>query len=70
MLADVGLADYAEAPVGILTVGLLKRLEVARALALRPRLVLFDEIMAGLTPERGQGHDRASSPAFRRAASR
>ncbi|HJZ68712.1 MAG TPA: ABC transporter ATP-binding protein, partial [Blastocatellia bacterium] len=24
--------------------------EVARALALRPRLVLFDEIMAGLTP--------------------
>ena len=50
MLADVGLADYAEAPVGILTVGLLKRLEVARALALRPSLVLFDEIMAGLTP--------------------
>jgi branched-chain amino acid transport system ATP-binding protein len=49
-LADVGLADHAEAPVGILTVGLLKRLEVARALALRPSLVLFDEIMAGLTP--------------------
>jgi branched-chain amino acid transport system ATP-binding protein len=50
ILADVGLADYAEAPIGILTVGLLKRLEVARALALRPKLVLFDEIMAGLTP--------------------
>jgi branched-chain amino acid transport system ATP-binding protein len=50
VLADVGLAGYAEAPVGILTVGLLKRLEVARALALRPSLVLFDEIMAGLTP--------------------
>ena len=33
-----------------LTVGLLKRLEVARALAMRPKLVLFDEIMAGLTP--------------------
>jgi branched-chain amino acid transport system ATP-binding protein len=33
----------------VLTAGLLKRLEVARALALRPRLVLFDEIMAGLT---------------------
>jgi len=28
----------------------LKRLEVARALAMRPKLVLFDEIMAGLTP--------------------
>jgi branched-chain amino acid transport system ATP-binding protein len=50
ILADVGLADYAGATVGILTVGLLKRLEVARALALKPRLVLFDEIMAGLTP--------------------
>ena len=49
-LADVGLADYAGAPIGTLTVGLLKRLEVARALALRPKLVLFDEIMAGLTP--------------------
>jgi branched-chain amino acid transport system ATP-binding protein len=49
-LADVGLADYADAPIGTLTVGLLKRLEVARALAMRPSLVLFDEIMAGLTP--------------------
>jgi branched-chain amino acid transport system ATP-binding protein len=50
VLADVGLADYADAPVGVLTAGLLKRLEVARALALKPSLVLFDEIMAGLTP--------------------
>ena len=49
-LADVGLADYAASPASALTVGLLKRLEVARALAMRPKLVLFDEIMAGLTP--------------------
>jgi len=49
-LADVGLADHVATPVSSLTVGLLKRLEVARALAMRPRLVLFDEIMAGLTP--------------------
>jgi branched-chain amino acid transport system ATP-binding protein len=49
-LADVGLADYSGAPANSLTVGLLKRLEVARALAMRPKLVLFDEIMAGLTP--------------------
>jgi branched-chain amino acid transport system ATP-binding protein len=49
-LSDVGLSDYIGAPVGTLTVGLLKRLEVARALALKPSLVLFDEIMAGLTP--------------------
>jgi branched-chain amino acid transport system ATP-binding protein len=49
-LAEVGLGDYAAAPVATLTVGFLKRLEVARALAMRPKLVLFDEIMAGLTP--------------------
>jgi len=49
-LADVGLADYMGTPINALTVGLLKRLEVARALAMRPKLVLFDEIMAGLTP--------------------
>jgi branched-chain amino acid transport system ATP-binding protein len=49
-LADVGLSDYFGTPVSSLTVGLLKRLEVARALAMRPKLVLFDEIMAGLTP--------------------
>jgi branched-chain amino acid transport system ATP-binding protein len=49
-LADVGLADYFGTPVSALTIGLLKRLEVARALAMQPKLVLFDEIMAGLTP--------------------
>jgi branched-chain amino acid transport system ATP-binding protein len=49
-LADVGLADYGGSPASSLTVDLLKRLEVARALAMRPKLVLFDEIMAGLTP--------------------
>jgi branched-chain amino acid transport system ATP-binding protein len=58
LLAEVGLADYLDAPVGTLTVGLLKRLEVARALALRPSLVLFDEIMAGLTPSEVKGMTR------------
>ncbi len=49
-LNDVGLSDHVQVPVWMLTVGSLKRLEVARALALKPSLVLFDEIMAGLTP--------------------
>jgi branched-chain amino acid transport system ATP-binding protein len=49
-LTDLGLAPYRDRPANELTVGLLKRLEVARALAMRPKLVLFDEIMAGLTP--------------------
>jgi len=50
ILTDLGLVRYAASPVGVLTAGLLKQLEVARALALEPRVVLFDEIMAGLTP--------------------
>ncbi len=41
-LADIGLADYAGTPANLLTVGLLKRLEVARALAMQPKLVLFE----------------------------
>jgi branched-chain amino acid transport system ATP-binding protein len=49
-LSDLGLASYRDRPASELTVGLLKRLEVARALAMQPKLVLFDEIMAGLTP--------------------
>jgi branched-chain amino acid transport system ATP-binding protein len=55
VLADVGLTDYVDSPISVLTVGLLKRLEVARAIALRPSLVLFDEIMAGLTPTEVRG---------------
>jgi branched-chain amino acid transport system ATP-binding protein len=50
VLDDVGLTGFVTTPVSALTVGLLKRLEVARALATRPKLVLFDEIMAGLSP--------------------
>jgi branched-chain amino acid transport system ATP-binding protein len=49
-LAGLGLAPFRDRPASELTVGLLKRLEVARALAMQPKLVLFDEIMAGLTP--------------------
>lgn len=49
-LADVGLADRADAMAGGLTLAGQKRLEIARALAQRPRLLLLDEVMAGLTP--------------------
>jgi branched-chain amino acid transport system ATP-binding protein len=50
VIATCGLAPYADARAKSLPIGLRKRLEVARALATRPRLLLLDEVMAGLNP--------------------
>ncbi|MDR1978524.1 MAG: ABC transporter ATP-binding protein [Synergistaceae bacterium] len=44
-----GLSPLADAKAGSLTIGDKKRLEVARALATEPELLLLDEVMAGLT---------------------
>ncbi|HYG91757.1 MAG TPA: ABC transporter ATP-binding protein [Azospirillum sp.] len=48
-LSVVGLAHKADLPASALTLGEKKKLELARALATRPRLLLLDEVMAGLT---------------------
>jgi branched-chain amino acid transport system ATP-binding protein len=48
MLEFVGLADRRDAPVGSLNLHEQRFLEIARQLAGRPRLVLLDEVMAGL----------------------
>ena len=55
VLEFVGLSDMADKLVGDIPLVHQKRLEGARALATQPRLLMLDEMMAGLNPTEVQG---------------
>src|SRR5262249_2118683 len=50
ILSRTSLAGRARALAGTLTIGELKRLEIARALATEPQVLCLDEVMGGLNP--------------------
>jgi branched-chain amino acid transport system ATP-binding protein len=54
LLERVGIGDQADRPCGVLAYGDLKRVELAVALANKPRLLLMDEPTAGMGPAQRQ----------------
>jgi branched-chain amino acid transport system ATP-binding protein len=50
LMREVGLADYIDSSADSMPYGALKRLEIARALASEPEVLMLDEPAAGLNP--------------------
>lgn len=51
LLNEIGIADYADADAVSLPYGIQRKLEIVRALASRPKLLLLDEPAAGMNPQ-------------------
>jgi branched-chain amino acid transport system ATP-binding protein len=51
IVSFVGLEKFRDQPADQLNVASRKRLEIAKALAMSPEVILFDEVMAGLNPK-------------------
>lgn len=54
LLRSLGLAGYRDAAAGSLPYGEQRRVEIARALATKPRVLLLDEPAAGMNPQESQ----------------
>ncbi len=65
-LAEAGLEDYAAEPAGALPYGIQKRVELVRALAAAPRVLLLDEPAAGLNPAEAESLHQALAAIARR----
>ena len=66
LLDRVGMATLADRPCALLAYGDLKRVELAMALANRPRLLLMDEPTAGMAPRERQDLMRLAADTARR----
>jgi ABC-type branched-subunit amino acid transport system ATPase component/ABC-type branched-subunit amino acid transport system permease subunit len=68
LVEELGLTALEDRPAGQLSVGEGKRLELARALAARPAVLLLDEPLAGLTPQAAENVSGLIERARRRGA--